>query len=49
MSAKRLLILSVKMIHFCRFVMGELIKLAKMAGVRHEADTLPRTTGDYID
>ena len=33
-------LLPVKMIYFlfCGFVMAELIKLAKMAGVMHEAD-----------
>ena len=40
MSVKCLLILPVKMIYslFCGFVKAELIKLAKMEGVIHEAD-----------
>ena len=39
MSVKCVLLLSVEMfLNFCRFVMAELIKLAKMAGVMHEAD-----------
>ena len=37
MSVKCLLIVPVKMIFF-RFVKAELIKLAKMAGIVHEAD-----------
>ena len=38
-SAKYLLIVSVEMIFiFMDLLMAELIKLAKMAGVRHEAD-----------
>ena len=40
MSVKCLLILLVKMVYvlFCRYVKGDLIKLAKMAGVMHGAD-----------
>ena len=38
MSVKCLLIVPVKMIIFFRFVKPELIKLAEMAGVMHEAN-----------
>ena len=38
MSVKCLLIVPVKIISFSTFVKAELIKLAKMAGVMHEAD-----------
>ena len=40
MSVKYLPILPIKMIYFlfCGFVKAELIKLAKMVGVRHDAD-----------
>ena len=53
MSAKCLLILSVETISiFMDLLMAELIKLAKMAGVMHEADhaySISGAPGDCVD